>query len=41
MEFYRVGGAWMTTCYPENLFLAQSDERQEQLFNILKLIKDL
>jgi len=37
MEFYKVGGAWMTTCYPENLFLADT----EQLFNILKLIKDL
>jgi len=37
MEFYRVGGAWMTTCYPENLFLVDT----EQLFNILKLIKDL
>ena len=37
MEFYKVGGAWMTTCYPENLFLVDT----EQLFNILKLIKDL
>jgi hypothetical protein len=37
MEFYRVGEAWMTTCYPENVFLTNT----EQLFNILKLIKDL
>jgi len=37
MEFYKVGGAWMTTCYPENLFLVDT----EQIFNILKLIKDL
>ena len=31
------GWAWMTNCYPENLFL----ENTGQLFNILKLIKDL
>ena len=37
MEFYKVSAGWMTTCYPENLFL----EDTEQLFNILKLIKDL
>ncbi len=37
MEFYKVGDGWMTNCYPENLFLADT----EQLFNILKLIKDL
>jgi len=37
MEFYKVGDGWMTNCYPENLFLANT----EQLFNILKLIKDL
>ncbi len=37
MEFYKPSAGWMTTCYPENLFLANT----EQLFNILKLIKDL
>ena len=37
MEFYKIGGAWMTTCYPEILFLADT----EQLFKILKFIKDL
>ncbi len=31
MEFYKVPDGWMTTCYPENLFLALEDERQEQL----------
>ena len=41
MEFYKVSDGWMTTCYPENLFLALEDERQEQIFKILKLIKDL
>jgi len=37
MEFYKTDAGWMTNCYPENLFLANT----EQLFNILKLIKDL
>ena len=37
MEFYKTKDGWMTNCYPENLFLADT----EQLFNILKLIKDL
>jgi hypothetical protein len=37
MEFYRTAAGWMTNCYPENLFLANT----EQLFNILQLIKDL
>ena len=37
MEFYKIGGAWMTNCYPENLFLIDTD----QIFNVLKLIKDL
>jgi len=37
MEFYKIGGAWMTNCYPENLFLANS----EQLFTMLKFIKDV
>ena len=37
LEFYRPSVGWMTTCYPENLFLVNT----EQLFNILKLIKDL
>ena len=37
MEFYRIDNGWMTNCYPENVFLTNS----EQVFNLLKLIKDL
>ena len=37
MEFYKTKDGWMTNCYPENLFMANS----EQLFNILKFMKDL
>jgi len=37
MEFYQIKNAWMTNCYPENLFL----ENTERLFNLLKVIKDL
>ncbi len=37
MEFYKIGGAWMTTCYPDILFLVDT----EQLFKILKFIKDV
>jgi hypothetical protein len=37
MEIYKTRAGWMTTCYPENIFLADS----EQLFKLLKLIKDL
>ena len=37
LEFYKLPVGWMTTCYPENLFMANS----EQLFNILKFMKDL
>jgi len=37
MGFYQIENGWMTTCYPENLFLYNS----EQLFNLLKIIKDL
>jgi len=37
MEFYKMADGWMTTCYPENLFLIDT----EQIFNVLKLIKDL
>ena len=36
MEFYKVQPGWMTNCYPENLFLADTD----QLFNILQFLKD-
>ena len=36
MEFYKTDAGWMTTCYPENLFLSH-----QQVFNLLKLIKDL
>nr|AIF23427.1 hypothetical protein [uncultured marine thaumarchaeote SAT1000_15_H02] len=37
MEFYKTAAGWMTNCYPENVFLADT----EQLFNILQLLKDL
>jgi hypothetical protein len=37
MEFYFIGGAWMTNCYPENIFLANT----EQLVTILKFLKDV
>tara|TARA_B100001750_G_C15471604_1_gene580111 strand:+ start:429 stop:1646 length:1218 start_codon:yes stop_codon:yes gene_type:complete len=37
MEFYKISDGWMTTCYPENVFLANTD----QLFTILKFLKDL
>jgi len=37
LEFYKESVGWMTTCYPENLFLLDTD----QIFNVLKLIKDL
>ena len=37
MGVYAIENGWMTTCYPENLFL----QNTEQLFKLLKLIKDL
>ena len=37
MEFYKIENGWMTTCYPENVFLQNS----ELLFGLLKTIKDL
>jgi len=37
MEFYFIGEAWMANCYPENLFLVNT----EQLVNILQFLKDL
>ena len=37
MDIYKIENGWMTTCYPENLFL----QNTEQLFKLLKLIKDL
>jgi len=37
MEIYKIENGWMTNCYPENLFL----QNTEQLFNLLKFIKDL
>ena len=37
MTAYKIENGWMTTCYPENLFL----QNTEQLFNLLKFIKDL
>jgi len=37
MEIDKIKNGWMTNCYPENLFLKNT----EQLFNLLKIIKDL
>ena len=36
MEFFKIKNGWMTTCYPENIFV-----RGEQLFQFLKVINDL
>jgi len=37
MDVYKIKNGWMTTCYPENVFLKKS----QQLVNLLKTIKDL
>jgi hypothetical protein len=37
MEFYKIGGAWMSNCYPENLFLTND----ELFFKVLKFLKDV
>jgi len=37
MDIYKIKNGWMTTCYPENIFLKES----QQLVDLLKLIKDL
>jgi len=37
MEIYQIENGRMTTCYPENLFL----QNTQPLFNLLKLVKDL
>ena len=37
MEIYKIKNGWMTNCYPENLFLGDS----QILHNLLKTIKDL
>jgi len=37
MNIYKIKNGWMTTCYPENVFLKKS----QQLTDLLKLIKDL
>jgi len=37
LEIYKIKNGWMTTCYPENVFLKKS----QQLVNLLKTIKDL
>ncbi len=37
MDIYKIENGWMTNCYPENLFL----QNTEHLFNLLKFIKDL
>ena len=36
MEMYKIENGWMTTCYPEVLFV-----EGDQIFNLLKIIKDL
>ena len=36
MKMYKISNGFMTNCYPENVFL-----KDEQLFNFLKIIKDL
>ena len=35
MEMYKIENGWMTTCYPETVFL-----KNEHVFNLLKTIKD-
>ena len=35
MEMYKIENGWMTTCYPETVFL-----KNEHAFNLLKTIKD-
>ena len=37
IDIYKIKNGWMTTCYPENVFLRNS----QQLFDLLKLIKEL
>ena len=37
IDIYKIKNGWMTTCYPENVFLRNS----QQLFDLLKTIKDL
>ena len=37
MKFYQIKNGWMTNCYPENVFL----QNTESIFRLLKLIKDL
>jgi len=37
IDIYKIKNGWMTTCYPENVFLRDS----QQLFDLLKTIKDL
>jgi len=36
MKMYKISNGFMTNCYPENVFL-----KDEQLFNLLKVIKEL
>ena len=37
MQVYKIKNGWMTSCYPENVFLKNT----EQVVKLLKLIKDL
>ena len=38
LKVYQIENGWMTTCYPENIFLKQNNE---EFFNLLKFIKNL
>ena len=37
IELYKIKNGWMTNCYPENIFL----QNTQKLFDLLKTIKDL
>ena len=37
MQLFKIDNGWMTTCYPENLFITSVTD----LFNLLKIIKNL
>jgi hypothetical protein len=37
MQFYKIENGWMTNCYPENVFL----QNTQDIINLLQIIKDL
>jgi len=37
IDIYKIKNGWMTTCYPENVFIRDS----QQFFDLLKIIKEL